>query len=245
MFTRAYKNFCSIQLPNRSHKTLTIRLSYLHDPNSAQSARLRLCRLPCGKALPFRSPYLLNKAAPVFVISKDSPVHYLTSVTNSRLPVFRTDNLKVVACAALDETRKSAGMLFFAYVIMPDHLHMLIGSPKKPSEVLRYINGITSRRVIDYLKDPHYESSLSKLRRATGEREYKYSLWDYHPNLKLISTENGLIEKANYIHQNPVRAGLVARAEDYRYSSIRFWLRKPLEDEPLLMDLDKLKWHSK
>jgi hypothetical protein len=63
--------------------------------------------------------------------------------------------------------------------------------------------------------------------------------------LKLISTENGLIEKANYIHQNPVRAGLVARAEDYRYSSIRFWLRKPLEDEPLLMDLDKLKWHSK
>jgi len=50
-------------------------------------------------------------------------------------------------------------MLFFASVIMPDHLHMLIGSPKKPSDTLRY--------------------------------------------------------------------------------------RKPLEDEPLLMDLDKLKWHSK
>jgi len=75
---------------------------------------------------------------PVFVVSKDSPVHYLTSVTNSRLPVFRTDNLKVVACAALDEARKSAGMLFFAYVIMPDHLHMLIGSPKNPSDTLRY-----------------------------------------------------------------------------------------------------------
>lgn len=181
----------------------------------------------------------------MFVVSKDSPVYYLTSVTNSRLSVFRTDKLKLVACAALDEARKSAGMLFFAYVIMPDHLHMLIGSAKKPSQVLQYINGITARRIIDFLKASNYESSLFKLRRATGEREYQYSLWDHHPNLKLISTENGLIEKANYIHQNPVRAGLVERAEDYRWSSMRYWLRKPLEDEPLLMDLDKLKWHSK
>jgi len=53
-----------------------------------------------------------------------------------------------------------------------------------------------------------------------------------------------LIEKANYIHQNPVRAGLVERAEDYRWSSIRCWQRGPLEDEPLLVDIDQINWHK-
>jgi len=148
-------------------------------------------------------------------------------------------------CDALNEARKSAKLLLFAYVVMPDHLHALIGSNRKPSEVTRFVNGIAGRRVIDFLKDPKYEASLRKLRRATGVRDYQYSLWNHHPNLKLISTENGLIEKANYIHENPVRAGLVERAQDYRWSSIRCWMRKPLDDEPLTMDLDQISWHSR
>jgi len=61
----------------------------------------------------------------------------------------------------------------------------------------------------------------------------------------LIATENGLIEKANYIHLNPVRGGLVERPEDYRWSSVRYWMGKPWEDEPLKMDLDQIAWHSK
>ena len=169
----------------------------------------------------------------MFRISKDSPVYYLTSVANNRLPVFQTDKLKNLMCDALSEARQSAQILIFAYVIMPDHLHALIGSERKPSQVLRYINGISGHRIINFLKENGFESSLQKLKREDGARQHKYSLWDHHPNLKLITTENGLMEKANYIHQNPVRAGLVERAEDYRWSSIRCWLRKPLEDEPL------------
>jgi putative transposase len=126
---------------------------------------------------------------------------------------------------------------------MPDHLPTLIGSERKPSQVLRYINGISGHRIINFLKEKRFDSSLQKLKREDGVRQHKYSLWDHHPNLKLITTENGLMEKANYIHQNPVRAGLVERAEDYRWSSIRCWLRTPLEDEPLLVDIDQIDWH--
>ena len=180
----------------------------------------------------------------MFRISKDSPVYYLTSVAHDRLPVFKTAKLKTIACNALNEARTSASLLIFAYVVMPDHLHALIGSQRKPSEVLRYVNGISGHRVINYLKEKGFYSSLQKLQRESGNRQHKYSLWDHHPNLKLITTENGLIEKANYIHQNPVRAGLVERAEDYRWSSIRCWQRRPLEDEPLLVDIDQIYWHS-
>ena len=179
----------------------------------------------------------------MFRISKDAPVYYLTSVTSNRLPVFRTARLRDLMCDALNEARKSAELLLFAYVIMPDHLHALIGSERKPSEIVRFVNGISGRRVIDYLKDPKFEASLQKLRRARGVRDYQYSLWNHHPNVKLITTENGLMEKANYIHENPVRAGLVGRAQDYRWSSIRCWMREPLDDEPLTMDLDQIAWH--
>lgn len=180
----------------------------------------------------------------MYRISKDSPVHYLTCVTNNRLRVFQKDKLKEIVCEAIDEARNSANLLLFAYVVMPDHLHALIGSQRKPSEVLRYVNGITAHRVINFLKESGYLSSLEKLQHTIGERKHKYSLWDHHPNLKLISTENGLIEKANYIHMNPVRAELVERPEDYRYSSYRCWQRKPREDEPLRIDLDQIAWHS-
>lgn len=54
-------------------------------------------------------------------ISPNSPAYYLTSVTNDRLPVFRLDGMKLVACAALDEARTSGKFLILAYVIMPDH----------------------------------------------------------------------------------------------------------------------------
>jgi REP element-mobilizing transposase RayT len=180
----------------------------------------------------------------MFRISKDSPVYYLTSVPTKRLGVFQTDRLKNLMCSALNEARSSASLLLFAYVIMPDHIHVLSGSARKPSEVVRYINGISSRRTIDFLKASGYESSLAKLRHSTGPREHKYSLWNHNPNVKLITTENILIEKANYIHLNPVRAGLVERPGDYRWSSIRCWQGRPLDDEPLLMDIDKLKWHK-
>ena len=181
----------------------------------------------------------------MFRVSKDSPVCYLTSVTHNRLPVFRTAKLKDLVCDALNEARQSANLLLFAYVVMPDHLHALIGSNRKPSEVTRFVNGITGRRVIDFLKAPKYAASLNKLRHAKGARDYQYSLWDHHPNQKLIGTENGLMEKAKYIHQNPVRAGLVKHPQDYRWSSIRQWKGKPSDEEPLTMDLDQIAWHKK
>ncbi len=176
------------------------------------------------------------------IISRDTPALYLTAVAKDRLPVFRTDAIKVITCAALDEARKSAGFFIYAYVIMPDHLHMITDRSLEPSTILRYINGITSRRVIDHLKQRGHNASLQKLKHETKERAYRYSLWDHHNNVFSITSEDMFIQKVNYIHQNPVRAGLVEKAEDYRWSSVRCWNRCPLENEPLKVDIDQIFW---
>jgi putative transposase len=176
-------------------------------------------------------------------ISYDNPFYFLTAVTHMRLEVFRTERLKSILTAAFDEARSSAGIEIFAYVVMANHYHVITDSSKKPSEVLRYLNGISARRVIDHLKENGHESSLAKLRKEESRKEYKYSLWEHHTNKFFIATEPKLIEKANYIHFNPVEEGLASAPGDYRFSSFRYWANKPLlEDEPLKVDVRDIGW---
>ena len=175
-------------------------------------------------------------------ISPNSPAYYLTSVTKNRLPVFRLDALKSVVCRALDEARTSGKFLILAYVIMPDHLHIISDGEKKAAVVLRFINGLAARRIIDFLKSEGHSSSLEKLRRGAYRSGHEFSLWDHHPNVRLLTSESMFMQRVHYTHQNPVRLGLVKRAEDYRYSSARFWNRTMRDDEPLMVDIERIRW---
>ena len=177
-----------------------------------------------------------------FRISLDSQALFITVVTKDRLPVFKTEKMKSVLCRAIDEARASAGFLLFAYVIMIDHLHLLTSRPTTTSNVLRVLKGITARRVIDYLKEKNFLSSLSKLEHQGRERNHRYSLWQTEKNVFPIFSERKFMEKVQYIHQNPVRAGLVERATDYRWSSARIWEGAQSSDEPLLVDKDLIHW---
>lgn len=177
-------------------------------------------------------------------ISRDTPYYYLTSVAKDRLPVFQTDRIKQIVCKALDEARNSAEILIFAYVIMPDHIHLITYNSRPPKDVLRFTNGISARRVIDYLKENNFVSSLEKLKQEQKPRQYKYSLWQHHSDAFLITSEAMFMQKVNYIHQNPVRAGLVEQAENYLYSSARIWRHCPLENEPLKVDIKEINWRK-
>lgn len=176
------------------------------------------------------------------IISRDNPALYITAVAKDRLPAFRTDAIKIITCRAFEEARQSGGFSIYAFVLMPDHFHAITDDRLKPSEVLRYLKGIISRRVIDHLKQHGHNASLQKLRHETRERSYRYSLWDHHSNVFSITSEDMLMQKVNYIHQNPVRAGLVQRAGEYRCSSVRWWMGCPLEDEPLRVDIARISW---
>ena len=179
-------------------------------------------------------------------ISLDTPCYYFTSVTHHRLPVFRTDKFKDLMCKALNEARISSEMFIFAYVIMLDHFHIITDGKRKISDTLRYLNGISARRLIDHLKENGPEESLRKLQLEEKDGNYKHSLWEQNSDKFLLTSESMFMQKVNYIHNNPVEKGFVVRPEDYKYSSARYWLRKPLlDDEPLEMDIKQIRWYSK
>lgn len=177
-------------------------------------------------------------------ISRDTSCYYLTSVAKDRLPIFRTDTIKQIVCGAMNEARRSGNILILAYVIMPDHEHLITDSNRDIADVLRFINGISARRVINYLKQNGHTASLEKLRQAEKKNGYKYSVWQHHPDAFSIIGEETFRQKLNYIHQNPVRAGLVEHPDDYLYSSSRLWHGRPLEDEPFLTDHKMIQWRA-
>lgn len=175
-------------------------------------------------------------------ISRDSPAYYLTSVTHNRLPIFRTDALKQVVCAAFNEARTTHGILIFAYVIMLDHTHLLTDNAHEIRNVLRYLNGVSANKVIKHLKANNFESSLAKLRIQERPGKHKHSVYEHHPNAIRITGEDAFMQKVNYIHLNPVRAGLETPPDDYLYSSARQWHGREIENEPLVTDHKKILW---
>ena len=178
----------------------------------------------------------------MFRISRNTPAYYFTSVTHNRLSIFRTDKLKQVVCDAFAEARERHGILILAYVIMNDHVHLLAFSDRKLEDTLRLLNGISARRVIQHLKENNFESSLFKLRHEVRERNYRHSVWQHHPDSLEIFGEDTFRQKAEYIHMNPVRAGLARRAEEYVFSSARQWAGASGVDEPLATDHLKIDW---
>ena len=178
----------------------------------------------------------------MFRISRTTPAYYFTSVAHHRLEVFRTDKLKEVLCDALGEVRATHGILILAYVIMADHIHLLVYSEKNMRDALRLLNGVSARRIIQYLKDNGFENSLFKLRGETRGRNHKHSVWQHHPDSLEIFGEDTFRQKVDYIHMNPVRAGLTENPLEYRFSSARQWEGRATEDEPLLTDHMAIDW---
>ena len=76
------------------------------------------------------------------------------------------ESLARVAADSFAEARKSAGILIFAYVLMHDHYHILTNNARSIKEVLRFLNGISARRIINHLNEQQHTESLRKLRIA-------------------------------------------------------------------------------
>jgi REP element-mobilizing transposase RayT len=125
---------------------------------------------------------------------------------------------------------------------MLDHLHLVTNSKRSTGETHRFVNGIISRRILDHLEEAGHRESLEKLRISERSDGWKYSLWDHHPNTRLLWNESMLWERIQYTHLNPVRAELADHPNEWRWSSARLFHGRAWDDEPLSVDLDQIVW---
>jgi putative transposase len=142
---------------------------------------------------------------------------FVTTTTNSWIPVF---NIQQAAEATLKELAKTLDLFegsLIGYVLMPTHIHMLVCLPKisSLSKFVQTFKSISSRRVKE-IDLNYYRDSLIK--------NGKFRLWKPRFDDFIIRTEDQFRVKIEYIHNNPVRAGLVGKATDWLYSSAVDWI---------------------
>ncbi len=143
------------------------------------------------------------------------------------LDVFTRNEYKEILLDSLRYCMQNKGMEVFAWCIMSNHVHLAFRtvSDNKPQDVLGDFKRFTSRKLIEAITQNPRESRkewLLERFRVAGEKASnvkKYQFWR-HDNKPIEIWSNKVIsEKIRYIHNNPVEAGLVYRAEDYTYSS--------------------------
>ena len=113
----------------------------------------------------------------------------------------------------------TAGLI--AYVIMPNHIHLIISLPEGESisDFMRDFKRHTSSKIREQLTGENKNSIIDKLTSLGGTG--KFRLWMDRFDDLIVTTQKVLEIKINYIHNNPVKAGLVENMTDWKYSSAR------------------------
>jgi len=127
--------------------------------------------------------------------------------------------------SVLEQTRQRYRFVVVGYVVMPEHIHLLLSEPEigTPSTVMQVLKQRTARALLPKKKpcDPRQSKLL-------GEGPARTPFWQTRFHDFNVWTEKKRVEKLRYMHRNPVKRGLASEPEDWRWSSYRFYLL----DEP-------------
>ena len=157
--------------------------------------------------------------------------HFVTFCCYHRRRLLITDENRKTFELALERVRRSFRLQVYGYVIMPEHVHLLLSEPEKDTlaEALKSLKQGVSRRLIAKIGGPLLRAggpcpgAGGPLKPAFGlsgisnhfwqKRYYDFNIRDYRQ----------FVEKLRYIHRNPVNAGLCERPEDWEWSSFRHY----------------------
>ena len=153
---------------------------------------------------------------------------FVTTTVTEWTPVFANETCARAVLQELHGTVLHNRLSLCSFVVMPSHLHVLLGFKELEllSKIMQEFKSLSARRLRPILP-PEFVGAL--------DRVGGYQFWKPRFDDLIIWSEKQFRIKVDYIHRNPVKAGLVVTAADYIYSSARDWLL----NEPGLIPIDK------
>ncbi|TNF62844.1 MAG: transposase, partial [Burkholderiales bacterium] len=133
--------------------------------------------------------------------------HHVIQRGNNRQPVFLDDSDRQQMLALLGEYAGPFGVAIHAYVLMDNHLHLLL-TPQSPDGLALFMQAV-GRRYVRRFNDRHGRSG---------------TLWEGRYRSTVLEADQHLLDCMVYIDLNPVRAGLVEQAAQYPWSSHRHYI---------------------
>jgi putative transposase len=150
-------------------------------------------------------------------------LHFVTFSCFERRPLLGTARARNLFVKVMGELRERYGFKLIGYVLMPEHVHLLVSEPKKgtPSKVVQVLKQRVSRAMRGKRRRSSpaqlslkFPNELGALRRFWQKRFYDFNVW----------SGKKLQEKLEYMHANPVIRGLVKHPKDWAWSSWGFYM---------------------
>ena len=161
-----------------------------------------------------------------YKVGEDAIPHFVTFSVVGWIDVFSREQYKELFLESLKYCQQKKGMVLHAWVIMTNHVHLIISSiSNKLEHVVRDLKKFTSKQISKAIKENNAESRkewMLNIFSYTGKnnnnnKEFQFWKQDYHP-IELDTPEK-MKQRLDYLHENPVRGGLVWEPWHYKYSS--------------------------
>jgi len=149
---------------------------------------------------------------------KGPGIAFVTTTVREWKPLLRRDIIAEKVLTIISNVTKSMSGKLYGYVIMPHHIHILVGLPEieQLNKYMKRIKSLSSRTIKNHM----YRCSDHLFVRA-GQ-----GIWKRRFDDVIIFSEKQFIRKLNYIHNNPVKAGFVGNSTEWKYSSAGDWSGK-------------------
>jgi len=148
--------------------------------------------------------------------------HFVTCTILNWLPIFTRQESTKIIFDSLTYLQKSDNLKVYAYVILENHLHMIVQS-ENLSRTMKHFKRHTARQIINLLKEQNVHTILEQFKfyKRAHKSKTTYQVWQEGFQPVLIKNDKMMIDTINYIHHNPVKRGYVAEDIHWLYSSAR------------------------
>ena len=166
---------------------------------------------------------------------EDSSARFITFSTYRRLQLFSSNPIRDRFVTALADARDRYGFELFAWVLMPEHVHLLLRATESPlAPMLAGLKSGFAKSVLTRWRELD-APILDRIADSGGRHRFWQRGGGYDRNIR---DEDEFREKVGYIHANPVRRGLVDRPIDWQWSSARWYAG----DVSGPVDIDRPRW---
>jgi REP element-mobilizing transposase RayT len=163
-----------------------------------------------------------------YKIRNEEAIHFITFAVVEWVDVFTRNEYKDILLDSIRHCQNNRGLLLYTWCLMTNHIHMILAAKNKDtSDILRDMKKFSSKKIITAIANNPQESRRDWMLRifreegAKNSRNSEYQFWRQDNQPKECYSASFTVQKINYIHNNPVAAGFVDKAEEYLYSSAR------------------------
>lgn len=151
--------------------------------------------------------------------------YFITSNVVEGYPLFSNHLAAEIILKGLTFLQVKRNTMLCAYVIMENHIH-LIAQSRELQKHLRAFKSWTAREIINQFTQNGHTRQLARLKQAKRQShiDSNYQVWEEGFFPKQITSDAMMLQKTEYIHNNPVRRGFIDLPEHWRYSSARNYL---------------------